>query len=82
MFLTDGAAFLEAYPLVRPSQIGKLAVGDPGLVRQPRAGRSPREATAAKVRAWMAGYAEVERARTPGRTKARRTIESLSRTAA
>lgn len=38
---------------VSARDVGMFAMGDPNLVRRMRQGRSPREVTAAKVRAWM-----------------------------
>lgn len=53
--------FLAAHPEVGECRIGREALNDPGLVRQIREGRSVREVTAEKVRAWMRAYARKKR---------------------
>lgn len=51
-------AEVEAYQrrhAVSDCTMGIKAAGDPNLIGQMREGRWPREATVARVRAWMAG---------------------------
>ena len=48
-------AFLERTG-VKPTTLGRQAVGDPNLVRQLRLGRSPRLATADQILAFMEGF--------------------------
>ena len=45
-----------------PSLFGRCAVGDPRLVRDLRNGREPREATVARVKAFMDSYLEATHA--------------------
>lgn len=53
--LHDVSAFL-VLQWMPESRFGDLAVGDRAFVRNLRDGREPRPVTAAKVRAFMAGY--------------------------
>lgn len=55
--LEDVEDFLVLHPELKPASLGREAVADKDLVFDLRRGRSPRETTVAKVRAWMAGYA-------------------------
>ncbi len=73
--LEDVEAFLTAFPEVRASHIGKAAVGDKGLVADLRAGRSPREVTASRVRAWMAAEVQRRAEQTRTRLNALRRVE-------
>ena len=54
-FRSQVSAFLESSGLSR-TRFGKLAVGDPHLVRQIECGRSPSLRTADRVLAFVAGY--------------------------
>ena len=74
----DVEAFLEAFPQVRPSQIGKLALRDSQFVADLRIGRKVRPGTAKKVRDWMANFARAEEQRAAERREALNRIKELA----
>jgi hypothetical protein len=63
--LEDVEDFLLLHPEVTPARLGRDAVGDKDVIFDMRRGRSPREVTVNKMRAWMVSYTtkrEAERA--------------------
>lgn len=77
-FLEEIETFLTAYPHVRPSQIGKQAIGDSVFVADLRAGRTARGKTQERVRRWMADFAKREAPLAESRSRARRRVEALA----
>jgi hypothetical protein len=63
-----GEMLLREIEQLHASRLGRIVVKDPGLVRDMRNGREPRPATAAKVRAFMAGYSAGDQANMQGVT--------------
>jgi hypothetical protein len=77
--LLDIEDFLSVYPEVTPAALGRAAVKDSYLVEGLRRGRSPRETTGAKVRAWMADYTLRAKERESSTGEARQRVEEMAR---
>lgn len=77
--LHDIEDFLAVHPEVTPAALGRAAVKDSYLVMGLRRGRSPRENTTGRVRAWMADYTRQARERECSTRAARRRVEEMAR---